>query len=384
MNEAARNGHAEVVKWLDKYEEGRSIEAIRSAAKGGHLELVQWLYAHNPTSLASEAMIDAAHYGHLEVMQWLYSRGCNGYMEAALEWAADGAQLDVMQWLYNRGVRHCPSPSDVVNFAVRTGNLDVVKWLHQRFSSRFSVKAMDNAARGGHLNVVEWLHENRSEGCTTNAMDWAACYGHLEVVKWLHENRREGCTTKAMDSAAHYNHLDVVKWLQKNRSEGCSSEGYLKAAKDGYTGVIRFLYDNKVCRALGMELRAAADRGHDEMLKVLIEKGEVHGNTLLAGRLIDGAISTLCKNAKGVELEQRECSETVREALNWFHIRDYEVCVSSALNAALRRGRTELVRYYLDNKAGADYNALGSTAAGFECRELSRWLVEQGYCKRRI
>ena len=78
-----------------------------------------------------------------------------------------------------------------VNLICKSGDLPVIKWLHNN-NYPFATYAMNWAAKCGHLEVIKWLHENRKEGCTKWAMDRAAEYGHLEVVKWLHENRTEG------------------------------------------------------------------------------------------------------------------------------------------------------------------------------------------------
>jgi peroxiredoxin len=51
------------------------------------------------------------------------------------------------------------------------------------------------------------VDENRTEGCTTNAINWAVKNGHLEVVKFLHKNRTEGCTADAMNYAAENGYL---------------------------------------------------------------------------------------------------------------------------------------------------------------------------------
>ncbi len=44
-------------------------------------------------------------------------------------------------------------------------------------------------------------------------MNLAAGKGHLQVVQYLHENRGEGWTTRAMDWAAENGHTEVVKLL---------------------------------------------------------------------------------------------------------------------------------------------------------------------------
>ncbi|KAL2912107.1 hypothetical protein HK105_208383 [Polyrhizophydium stewartii] len=119
-------------------------------------------------------------------------------------------------------------------FAAQFGQLDVLKWLHERMpDGSWSAEVMDCAAEYGHLSVVKWLHANRTEGSTTNAMDYAAWKGHLAVVKWLHANRTEGCTFRAMDSAASSGCLAVVEWLYANCTEHNLTSAAIDAAWSG-------------------------------------------------------------------------------------------------------------------------------------------------------
>jgi len=122
-----------------------------------------------------------------------------------------------------------------------TGNLEIVKWLHENRKANCSVYAMNNAAQNGHLEIVKWLHENRKEGCTKYAMDYAA---NLEIVKWLHYNRKEGCTAYAMDYAAQKGNIEIVKWLHYNRKEGCTRWAINWAASNGHIEVVKWLKEN--------------------------------------------------------------------------------------------------------------------------------------------
>lgn len=72
MDNAARSGHLEMVKWLhENRSEGCSTRAMDGAASSGHLEVVEWLH-QNRTEGGSRAAIDRAAYnGHLEVVKWL-------------------------------------------------------------------------------------------------------------------------------------------------------------------------------------------------------------------------------------------------------------------------------------------------------------------------
>ena len=101
------------------------------------------------------------------------------------------------------------------NIAAFFGYLGLIK----ERSLSYSKNAIDWAAKSGHLEVVKFLHENRKEGCTTSAMNLAAGNGHLNVVKFLHENRKEGCTYGAMFWAKKNGHFDIVSYIEHFKTQ---------------------------------------------------------------------------------------------------------------------------------------------------------------------
>ena len=46
-NNAARNGHLEVLKWLAKHNIFPNVYGANCAARNGHLEVLKWLAEHN-------------------------------------------------------------------------------------------------------------------------------------------------------------------------------------------------------------------------------------------------------------------------------------------------------------------------------------------------
>lgn len=80
MDDAAANGHLEVVQWLNSNrKEGCSIRAMNHAALNGHLHVVKWLHETNVGACTNNAMDNAAKNGHLEIVKFLhYNRkeGC--------------------------------------------------------------------------------------------------------------------------------------------------------------------------------------------------------------------------------------------------------------------------------------------------------------------
>ncbi|RQM18867.1 hypothetical protein DD237_008167 [Peronospora effusa] len=68
-------------------------------------------------------------------------------------------------------------------------------------------------------------------------MDWPVRRGHLEVVKWLVEQKPETCRDHLMEKAAWHGHLDVVVYLYENTRQQDCGLVLGAAAKEGYVKV---------------------------------------------------------------------------------------------------------------------------------------------------
>ncbi|RLN78223.1 hypothetical protein BBJ28_00011392 [Nothophytophthora sp. Chile5] len=173
------------------------------AAADGALAYLQFVHSRFPREMPQQSTPEeAAANGHLEVLRWLHSELAMALTGGVMQQAAENGHLEVVQWLHaNKCERGDASTMDG---AAQKGHFEVVRWLHDNRDEGCTNAAMtwaasmDSAADKGHLEVVKWLHDNRDEGCTMGAMHGAAIRGHLDVVKWLHENRSEGCCLLSM------------------------------------------------------------------------------------------------------------------------------------------------------------------------------------------
>ncbi|KAL2914111.1 hypothetical protein HK105_206369 [Polyrhizophydium stewartii] len=232
---AIRNG------WTDLLDfDNLQLISINAACCGSISMLQHFVDERKAVTLHIAHVRVAAEFGHLEVLKWLHERMPN------------------RNW-----------PTEVMDKAAGSGNLDCVKFLNANCTEGCTIQAMDYAAQNGHLDVVKWLHANRTEGCSTEAMDDAARNGHLDVVKWLHANRTEGCTTIAMNYAARNGHLDVVKWLHANRTEGCSTDAIKFAAENGHLAVVKWLLKNRTEASIARAADIAACYGQLAVIQLI-------------------------------------------------------------------------------------------------------------------
>ena len=81
-------------------------------------------------------------------------------------------------------------PQEVYDIIISQTDYNTAVMLLNRFTigRRYKDKIWGDAIETGNIFLVKWLHENRIEGCTTRAMDWSDMKGHLLIVKFLNEN----------------------------------------------------------------------------------------------------------------------------------------------------------------------------------------------------
>ena len=148
--------------------------------------------------------------------------------------------------LYNESKINEDDCIKIMDFAVESGHIHIVKWIHKHVKNCYESDTMDGAALGGHLDIIKWLHNNAPQCCTKWAMDFAAEENHLEIVKWLHNNRQEGCTISAITESAERGLFQMVVWLYNNRPEcGSSASLYLDLTYSSLyrnLEIIKFIY----------------------------------------------------------------------------------------------------------------------------------------------
>ncbi|BCS82768.1 putative ankyrin repeat protein [Cotonvirus japonicus] len=126
-------------------------------------------------------------------------------------------------------INHCKFNKNVIKFAIKQGNLDVLKYIlklkrkkdilvsNKIFSCIELQKCLNLSCRFGHLEVVKFLVERGADiqECNNCAVQWASRKGHLEVVKLLVEKGADiqECNNCAVQWASRRGHLEVVKFL---------------------------------------------------------------------------------------------------------------------------------------------------------------------------
>jgi ankyrin repeat protein len=218
--EAIERGRMDILEIMRPYLqndiEKRTInKAYEEAARNGHLEVLKWLKENlNITeeefkSYNNQAFTWAARYGYLEVLKWLKvnfnitEEEFKSYNNQAFIWAAGYGHLEVLKWLkatFNMTKEDLKSKIDNSSAFIRaaqTGHLEVLKWLKKTFKITKEEAKLNNneafieAAGHGHLEVLKWLKEKfnitekEAKSKRNEAFRQAARYGYLDILKWL-------------------------------------------------------------------------------------------------------------------------------------------------------------------------------------------------------
>lgn len=79
----------------------------------------------------------------------------------------------------------CPWNALTCANAAEGGHLEVLQWLRKN-GCPWDDKTTRNTAFRGHLAILQWAVENK---CPGNSLIWAQdaiAWGHLDVLQWLH------------------------------------------------------------------------------------------------------------------------------------------------------------------------------------------------------
>lgn len=132
--------------------------------------------------------------------------------------AARVGSVGILRFLVERRA-DCAWPPALIDDAVTSGRLDVVRLVHEAAVSDATTSAMNRAASHGHIEIVRFLHAHRAEGCSAYAMSMAAAGGHAEVVRFLHEHRTEGCHARSLFGEYIDADPDIADFLLVHRPE---------------------------------------------------------------------------------------------------------------------------------------------------------------------
>jgi hypothetical protein len=141
------------------------------------VEKLSWLHLHKscPLPTLSEADLEvffwplqditatAAASGSTEVLRWLKQHGCVFSQVTSHRAAAQPDNLKVLQYLVEED---CPLGDAVCAAAVRSGDLEQLKWVHAHGGILDTDTAVSAASNGAAVPTFEWLQQ---QGCSSTS-----------------------------------------------------------------------------------------------------------------------------------------------------------------------------------------------------------------------
>jgi hypothetical protein len=289
---SARRGHAAIVQMLINvsadycrsfYRNAIYIwtSALWGAAEGGHTELARHLLAANKEDFSKEILLQAAEraakQGHTAIIKMLvdsYPRLAAQLRDEAFRYAAQEGHMELAEYCVTGGQEL--SQASLLN-AARTarkrGHTVIVKMLtssYPRLAAEFAKEDLSKAVREGRTELVrhclDFLDKEMIEKSFTlqAAVFEAACEGHAAIIQMLIDSRPDLLTQlagAALRGAASGSHTELVRRLLDGGeiSEPDLKMAVMDSAKRGNAEIVDLLIRSRP--DLLAQLAVAAVRG---------------------------------------------------------------------------------------------------------------------------
>ena len=124
-------------------------------------------------------------------------------------------KLEFLKWA--REVKHCEWGEQTINVAVRTGNLEMLKYCFSNGCPYNEERSCKLAAYGGHLDCVRFLFDKLEPSRDTeeDAAHQAAAKGRIDILKYFVEERKISDAVKldCVATVAKFGQLDCLKYF---------------------------------------------------------------------------------------------------------------------------------------------------------------------------
>ncbi|KAI9218098.1 hypothetical protein BC828DRAFT_389528 [Blastocladiella britannica] len=246
------SGHVRVLEWLavtaatNDWQINWHQGIWASAASAGDVDVLEWALAKgylNLDSFASELRA-AAKSGQLVALQWVHvqlQRQGHAFSPeestVVLSASTEGAHVLLLDWWWDAVLSaspRLPEPyqfGDIVNQALASGNLVIVRWWWAKFESyrtpnhRFGSNSATLALNSGSLEVAEWMWAVAARpDASTLLANWTD-RPHAYLI-----------------SGEFATSLPLVQWWAARQTLRWSSQHTAKCARAGAVGVLDWLF----------------------------------------------------------------------------------------------------------------------------------------------
>lgn len=213
LEESTKQGNLDAVIFLTKYTNVRSTnnddensyvacseEALDEAAINGHLEVVRYFHKKRRERCTQKGIDGAAENGKIETVYYLHTQQNNVCTAEGLNGAAKNGHTEIVKYIYTKmGV----TSNDAIVNAATAGKLDTVKHIYRYISKENVKKAIFNAVENGYLDVVKYLYrhikdEDERRQCLDAVIEKANTTNNFTIFRWAID-RKNGVSKNKMD-----------------------------------------------------------------------------------------------------------------------------------------------------------------------------------------
>ena len=156
---AAANGQIHIVKkMIDEYGARDFDYGLENAAKNGHLNIVEHLIKKGAKNF-NQAMIIALKSGHIDIFQKMIDEyGANDFNKSLIIAAIDG-NMAIVKEMIKKGAKGFESAMD---YAATNGHLEIVKLMIEKGATNFD-DSIELAAEYEHQDIVDYIQKYKKE-----------------------------------------------------------------------------------------------------------------------------------------------------------------------------------------------------------------------------
>ncbi|AVK75320.1 Ankyrin repeat domain containing protein [Pandoravirus quercus] len=293
---AASHGRLDILRWMAMHLADAQFDAstAEAAARNGHLDIVEWLYDNNYRDVISapQVLTVALTSGHMNVVNYLCVRQPDiAVLDTAIDdtvrqYCVGGTKhngvargrFDALEWLRMNRPGTVPSQF-TMDFAIYTGQLDVVQWLHTHYGVGCAPRSINSAAATGCLELVDWVWTTYSHAPTLDGLNGAAEQDHVHILDWLRTHFPHLTpTTETINYAAGTACLNALQWIHRNHPNVRTDDSTLTLAiPQGDLSVVRFLCETYALEVTEATIAEADRREHFAVVDYLRSVRAAHG-----------------------------------------------------------------------------------------------------------
>ncbi len=153
------------------------------AARKGIFGLVKYLN-NKGLEVGKNGINEAAGNGHLEMVKYLHKKFGLEVDQDGIYWAAGHGHLEMVKYLV-RELGELSSDQIDIDWTAENGHLEMVKYLHKEFNLKVGQNGIEWTPGNGHIEMVKYLIKEFGLKVDQRGINWAAGNGHIEMVQYL-------------------------------------------------------------------------------------------------------------------------------------------------------------------------------------------------------